>query len=155
MGLVEQVSEQMKQAQKQKDAARLAALRNIRAAFLLEMKKDGAQTLDDATAQAALRRLAKQREESIEAFAKAGRADRADAERAEMAVIESFLPRLADEATTRVWVQAAIAETGAASARDLGKVMGALMKSHKSDVDGKLARELAAALLGGSQDPAR
>ena len=148
MGLVEQVAEQMKQAQKTKDAARLAALRNIRAAFLLEMKKDGAETLDDVTAQAVLRRLAKQREESIEAFAKAGRGDRADAERAEKALIDSFLPSLADEATTRAWVQAAIAETGAAGPRDLGKVMGALMKAHKADIDGNLARRIAGELLG-------
>lgn len=149
MGLVEQVSEQMKQAQKAKDAARLAALRNIRAAFLHEMKKDGSETLDDAVSTAVLRKLAKQREESIEAFTQAGRSDRAEAERTEKAVIESFLPRLADEATTRAWVQAAIAETGAASARDLGKVMGALMKAHRADVDGNLARRLAGELLGG------
>jgi uncharacterized protein YqeY len=149
MGLVEQVSQQMKDAQKSRDAARLAALRNIRAAFLHEMKKDGAETLDDGVAQGVLRRLAKQREESIEAFEKAGRGDRVEAERAEKAVIESFLPRLADEATTRAWVAAAIAETGAASARDLGKVMGALMKAHKADVDGNLARRVAQELLGG------
>lgn len=148
MGLVEQVSEQMKLAQKAKDAPRLAALRNIRAALLHEMKKDGSETLDDAVATAVMRRLAKQREESIEAFENAGRADRAGAERAEKGVIESFLPGLADEATTRAWVQAAIAETGATSARDVGRVMGALMKAHRADVDGKLARELALALLG-------
>jgi uncharacterized protein YqeY len=63
-------------------------------------------------------------------------------------VIDSFLPGLADEATTRAWVQAAIAETGAASARDLGKVMGAVMKAHKADLDGNLARRIAAELLG-------
>ena len=55
---------------------------------------------------------------------------------------------LADEATTRAWVQAAIAESGASSARELGKVMGALMKAHKGEVDGNLARKLAAELLG-------
>ena len=148
MGLVEQVAEQMKLAQKAKDAPRLAALRNIRAAFLNEMKKDGSETLDDAVCSAVLRRLAKQRDESIEAFERAGRADRAADERAEKALIESFLPDLADEATTRAWVQAAIAETGATSARDLGRVMGALMKAHRTDVDGKLAREVAMALLG-------
>jgi uncharacterized protein YqeY len=149
MGLVEQVSEQMKQAQKAKDAARLLALRNVRAAFLNEMKKDGSETLDDAVAIAVLRKLSKQREESIEAFASAGRADMAEAERAERAVIESFLPSLADEATTRAWVQEAIAASGAGSAKDLGKVMGALMKAHKADVDAALARKLAAELLGG------
>ncbi len=150
MGLVERVSEQMKAAQKARDTAQLSALRNVRAALLNEMKKDGSATLDDAVATAVLRRLAKQREESIEAFENAGRSDRADAERAEKAVIETFLPRLADEATTRAWVQAAITETGAASARDLGRVMGALMKAHRDDVDGKLARELAIAVLGGA-----
>jgi uncharacterized protein YqeY len=149
MGLVERISEEMKAAQKARDAARLAALRNVRAALLTEMKKDGSETLDDAVATTVLRRLAKQREESIAAFAGAGRADRADAERAEKTLIESFLPQLADEATTRAWVQAAIAETGATSARDLGRVMGALMKAHKDDVDGKRAREIAAELLGG------
>ena len=150
MGLVERVSEQMKVAQKARDAAQLTALRNVRAALLNEMKKDGSTTLDDAVATGVLRRLAKQREESIEAFANAGRTERADAERAEKAVIESFLPRLADEATTRAWVQAAIAETGAASARELGKVMGAVMKAHRDDVDGALVRRIAGELLAGS-----
>ena len=149
MGIVEQVSEQMKAAQKARDAAQLSALRNVRAALLLEMKKDGSETLDDAVATAVLRRLAKQREESIEAFDKAGRTDRADAERAEKAVIERFLPSLADEATTRAWVQEAIAETGAKAASDVGGVMGAVMKAHKADVDGKRAREIALQLLGG------
>jgi uncharacterized protein YqeY len=149
MGIVEQVSEQMKAAQKARDAAELSALRNVRAALLLEMKKDGSETLDDAVATAVLRRLAKQREESIEAFDKAGRADRADAERAEKAVIERFLPSLADAATTRAWVEAAIADTGAKAPGDVGRVMGALMKAHKADVDGKLAREIAIGLLSG------
>jgi uncharacterized protein YqeY len=149
MGLVEQVSEQMKQAQKAKDAPLLQALRNVRAAFLNEMKKDGSETLDDAVAIAVLRKLAKQREESIEAFANAGRAEQADAERAELALIQGFLPSLADETTTRGWVTTAIAETGASSPRDLGKVMGALMKAHKADVDAGLARKLAQELLGG------
>ena len=67
--------------------------------------------------------------------------------RAELAVVSSFLPSLADEATTRGWVQAAIAESGASSAKELGKVMGALMKAHKGEVDGNLARKLAAELL--------
>ncbi len=148
MALVDEVSQQMKEAQKAKDAPRLAALRSIRAVFLNEMKKDGAETLDDEVAIAVLRRLSKQRDESIDAFAKAGRDDRADAERAEKAVIESFLPSLADDATMRAWVQAAIDESGASSAKDVGRVMGALMKAHKGDVDGKKAREVALELLG-------
>ena len=86
--------------------------------------------------------------ESIEAFESAGRPERVAEERAELAVVQGFLPSLADEATTRAWVQAAIAESGASSAKELGKVMGALMKAHKGEVDGNLARKLAAELLG-------
>ena len=148
MGRVETVTAQLKDAMKAKDAPRLAALRNIRAAFLVEMKKDGSETLDDATSIAVLRRLAKQRQESIEAFTQAGRPERVAEEQAELRVIEEFLPRLADEPTTRAWVQEAITASGAGSARELGKVMGALMKAHKGDVDGDLARRLAAELLG-------
>lgn len=148
MGRVETVTAQLKDAMKAKDAARLGALRNIRAAFLVEMKKDGSETLDEATSIAVLRRLAKQRQESIEAFTQAHRPERVAEEQAELRVIEEFLPRLADEATTRAWLQEAIAATGALGAKELGKVMGALMKAHKGDVDGDLARKLAAELLG-------
>lgn len=150
MGLVETVTAQMKGAMKAKDAARLSALRNIRASFLTEMKKDGSATLDDAVSIHLLRKLAKQRQESIDAFTQANRPERVAEERAELGVIEEFLPRLADEATTRDWVAAAIAASGASNAKELGKVMGALMKAHKGDVDGDLARRIAAELLGGA-----
>jgi len=148
MAVVDTVTAQMKDAMKARAAARLSALRNMRAAFLTEMKKDGSETLDDAVAIAVLRKLAKQRQESIDAFTQANRPERVAEERAELGVIEEFLPRLANEATTRGWVQAAIAASGASSAKELGKVMGALMKAHKGDVDGDLARKLAAELLG-------
>jgi len=149
MPVVETVTAQMKDAMKARDAARLSALRNMRAAFLTEMKKDGSSTLEDGVAIAVLRKLAKQRQESIDAFTQANRPERVAEERAELGVIEEFLPRLADEATTRSWVQAAIASSGASSAKELGKVMGALMKAHKGDVDGDLARRIAGELLGG------
>ena len=148
MAVVETVTAQMKDAMKARDAARLSALRNMRAAFLTEMKKDGSDTLEDAVAIAVLRKLAKQRQESIDAFTQANRPERVAEEHAELGVIEEFLPRLADEATTRGWVEAAIAASGASSAKELGKVMGALLKAHKGDVDGDLARKLAAELLG-------
>jgi uncharacterized protein YqeY len=149
MGRVETVTEQMKAAMKAKDSARLTALRSIRAAFLVEMKKDGAETLEEDVAIAALRRLAKQHQESIEAYEKAGRAAQLTAEKSELAVVEEFLPSLADEATTRAWVEEAIATTGASTAKELGRVMGTVMKAHKGDVDGDLARRLASERLGG------
>jgi uncharacterized protein YqeY len=149
MAIFETVSAQMKDAMKAKDEARLAALRGIRAAFLTECKKDNSTTLADETSVALLRRLEKQRQESIEAFTAAGRPDRAEPERAELAVIQEFLPQLADDATTRRWVEEAIAASGATSAKELGKVMGALMKAHKGEVNGDLARSIAAQLLTG------
>jgi len=149
MGLVERVNEEMKEALKAKQPERLSALRNIRAAFLYEMKKDGASTLADELATATLRKLEKQRQESIEAFTKGGREEMAAAERAELAVLQSFLPSLADAATTARWVDEAIAASGAKSPREIGKVMGALMKAHKGEMDGNLARAVAVKKLGG------
>jgi uncharacterized protein YqeY len=152
MGLFDDIGAAVHVALKAKDAPRVTALRNIRAAFLLEQKKDNAKTLSDETCIALLRKLEKQRHESIEAFEKAGRPERVAEERAELAVIGEFLPRLADEATTRAWVEQAIAASGAAKPADLGRVMGALMKAHKGEVDGNLARALATRLLGQGGD---
>jgi uncharacterized protein YqeY len=149
MGIEQSVNQRLAEAMKAREAGRVAALRGIRAAFLNEMKKDNAKTLPDETSVEVLRRLAKQRRESIEAFEGAGRPERAAEERAELAVIEEFLPRLADEDATRAWVREAIAATGAAAPGDVGKVMGALMKAHKGEVDGQLARRLAQELLAG------
>jgi len=149
MSIFDAVNDQMKDAMRAKEAVRLGALRSIRAAFLNELKKDGSEHLADEACITLLRRLEKQRKESIEAFDGAGRTELADKERAELVVVSSFLPSLADEATTRAWVEEAIAQSGAASPADMGKVMGALMKAHKGDVDGNLAKQLAGGLLKG------
>ncbi len=143
------ISEQMKTAMLAKDSARLAALRNIRAAFLTEMKKSNAKGLPDEVCVDLLRRLEKQRRESIDAFEKGGRAEQAAAERAELAVISEFLPQLADESATRTWVEEAIRSTGASQAGDVGRVMGAVMKAHKGEVDGNLAKRIAGEILSG------
>lgn len=148
MPIADQVTEQMKQAMKARDERRLVALRSMRTAFLNEMKKDGSSSISDAVCEGLLRKLEKQRKESIEAFTNAGREELAAAERGELAVIQEFLPKLADEAKTREWIEAAIVQTGAASAKDVGKLMGALMKAHKSEIDGDLARRLAQERLG-------
>jgi uncharacterized protein YqeY len=148
MGLLDDITAQLPDAMRAKDTTRLSALRSARAAFLTEMKKDGAESLSDEACIATLRRLAKQRNESIEAFEAAGRPERVAEERAELAVLEEFLPKLADEDTTRAWVEAAIASSGASAPGDLGRVMGALMKEHKGDVDGGVARRIAGELLG-------
>lgn len=149
MSIVQDVSQQMKEAMKAREKIRLTALRSIRALLLNEMKKDGSDDLPDETCIAILRRLEKQRGESIEAFSQAGREEQAEAERGELAVIRQFLPTLADEETTRGYVREAIAATGAGAAGDVGRVMGALMKEHKGQIDGGLARKIAAELLAG------
>lgn len=148
MSIVEDVTAQIKDAMKAKDERRLSALRSMRTAFLNEMKKDGSDSISDEVAETLMRKLEKQRKESIEAFSKGGREEMADAERAEMAVIQGFLPSLADEAQTRAWVEAAIAESGASSPKEMGKVMGVLMKAHKAEIDGNLARGIVQELLG-------
>ena len=70
-------------------------------------------------------------------------------ERAELAILQEFLPSLADEAQTRGWVEEAISASGAATPGDMGRVMGALMKAHKGDVDGNIAKKIAQELLSG------
>jgi uncharacterized protein YqeY len=148
MSIAEDVTAQLKEAMKAKDTRRLAALRSMRTAFLNEMKKDGSDSISDEACETLMRKLEKQRKESIEAFTKGDREEMAEAERAELAVIQEFLPSLADEAQTRVWVETAIAETGASSVKEMGKVMGALMKAHKAEIDGNVARAIVQELLG-------
>jgi hypothetical protein len=147
MAIVEDVTEQMKAAMRAKDKERLGALRMMRSAFIEAMKASGEDTLDDAAAVAILRRLAKQRRESIEAFIAGARPELAEAEQAELVVIEAYLPSLADAETTRAWVVAAVAQTGASGPGDMGRVMGAVMGAHKGEVDGKLVKDIALELL--------
>jgi uncharacterized protein len=127
---------------------RLAALRNIKSALSNALKEDGAAaTLSDEQAQTILRKLEKQRQESITMFTQGGRDDMVQAEKAELAIITSYLPQLADEAQTRAWVEEAIKATGAASPKDMGKVMGAMNSKHKGEVDNKLVSQIATELL--------
>jgi uncharacterized protein YqeY len=86
-----------------------------------------------------LRKLAKMRTEAIEMFDQGGASERADAERAELAIIDHWLPKLASEEVTRAWVQDIIASLGK---EHVGKIMGALMKAHKADLDGVLAQRI-------------
>lgn len=148
MSIFDDVREGLQAALRARDADRLRALRAMRAAFLNEQKTDNRDTVSDEDCLRLLRRLEKQRQESIEAFAAAEREDRAEAERAELRVIREFLPALADEAQTRAWVQEAIDAIGASSTKEAGRVMGSVMKAHRGEIDGNLARRLAEELLG-------
>ena len=154
MAIFDDISVHMKDAMKAREETRLRALRAMRAAFLTEMKRDGAERLSDEVCSVLLRRLEKQRRESIEAFERADRPEQAQAERDELGVIQEFLPSLADETQTLAWVQEAITATGANAAGDAGRVMGAVMKAHKGEVDGALARRMAGEILAGEGDEA-
>ena len=147
MAIIDDVTQQMKEAMRAKEKVRLGALRSIRAAFIEALKADGSETLPDDKSIAIIRRLEKQRKESIAAYEQGDRPDLAEIERQELAVLEVFLPSLADEATTTNWVQAAIAQSGAAGPGDMGRVMGALMGAHKGEVDGGMAKDIALKLL--------
>ena len=149
MSILDRVSDELKAAMRSKDKTRLGALRGMRAAFIEALKRDGAEELPDSDALTILKRLAKQRRESIEAYEGGGRTDLAETEKAELAVLEEFLPKMADETTTRTWVQEAIASTGASGPADMGKVMGALMGAHRDELDGKLANKVVRELLAG------
>lgn len=148
MSLVDKVSADLKAAMLAKDAPRVTGLRMIRAAFI-ELEKEGKGPVTDERCIDKLKSLKKQRIDSITAYEGAGRQDLADQEKLELGIIESFLPKLADEAQTLLWVQEAVAASGATSVKELGKAMGALMKAHKDDVDAGLARTLLTKALGG------
>ncbi len=148
MSIPEDIKNQLTQAMKARDVPRISALRMLRAALVDESKRKGRELSDDAAVQV-LRRVRKQREEAAAAYQAAGRQDLADLERAEGTLIDGFLPRLADEATTLRWVREAITATGASRPQELGRAMGALMKSHRGDIDARLARSLLEQELAG------
>lgn len=149
MGLVEQVSADLKDAMRAQDKGRTTALRNLRAAFIEALKVDGAATLTEDAALTVIRQQAKRRQESIDAYTAGGREDLVAEERAELDVLQAYLPQLADEATLRGWIAAAIAQTGAASPKEMGKVMGALTAAHKGEYDGALASRIVKESLAG------
>ena len=132
----------------QKD--RTAALRQISAKIKdrdIEERTSGKAIDDDALVTSVLQKMAKQRRESIEMYEKGGRQELAEAEAAELAVIEEFLPSMMSEDETRAAIEAIKAETGASSLKDMGTVMGALKERHGAVLDGKLASGLVKAAL--------
>lgn len=129
----------MKKAMKAKDAVTLQTVRMIRSAFANQAIELKTEALTDEQAQLVLKKMAKMRKESIDMFEKGGAMDRADEERAELAVVERWLPESVGEDTVREWVLEAIAEAGP---DNMGKVMGALMKAHKAEIDGGVAQKI-------------
>lgn len=150
MSIADDVSAAITSAMRQQDAARLSALRMLKAALMNRSVEKG-RDLDDTEARQVVTALVKQRRDSIEQFLKGGRQDLADKETAEIAVLETYLPPAADPALVEKAVVDAIAETGASSAKDMGKVMkAALAKLAGQTVDGKVVNELVRRKLAGA-----
>lgn len=139
------------EAMKARDPARTGALRLISAALKnkdIELRTGAAPADDDGVVVDVLMKMAKQRRESIEMYDKGGRAELADAERAELAVIESFLPKQMDDAEALAAIKALVAELGATSVKDMGRVMAAVKERFAGQIDMSKASGLVKAALG-------
>jgi len=135
---------------RKQEPVRLGALRMLKAAFMNREIERG-HALDDAEARQVVASLVKQRRDSIEQFTKGGRTDLADKETAEIKVLEAYLPPAADPAIVERAIADAIAETGATSVKDMGRVMKAAMaRLAGQSVDGKTVNELVRSKLTGS-----
>ncbi|MCW5238329.1 GatB/YqeY domain-containing protein [Verminephrobacter eiseniae] len=146
MPLKEQITEDMKTAMRAKDSERLGCIRLLQAA-IKQKEIDERITLDDAAVVAIIDKLIKQRKDSISAFAGAGRQDLADKEKAEMALLQAYLPERMSAEATRAAVQAIVAELGAAGPGDMGRVMGVVKTRLTGKADmGQVSTAVKAAL---------
>ncbi len=138
MPLIDQVQQEMVAAMKSGDAARLSALRMLKAA-LMKLKVDSPKPIDEAAEISVLKILIKQRIDAAEMFRKAGRIESAEKEEAEKAMLEAYLPAGATEEEIDAAVASAMAETGATSIKQMGVVMKAVQaKLTGKTVDGKM-----------------
>ncbi len=150
MELRERFTAELKTAMLAKDAPRVATLRMVTAKLKdADIAARPGPPLDEAGIVAMLRGMAKSRRESVELYRQGNRPELAAKEEAEIAVIEAFLPQQMDGAAMQAAVQAAVAETGAASVKDMGKVMAALRAKHAASLDMAKAGPLVKAALGG------
>ena len=149
MMLVEKVSKDLTEAMKAREQVKLSALRMVKAALMNAEVAKG-RALEEPEAQQVLTSLLKQRRDSIEQFAKGGRQDLVAREAAEVTLLETYLPPAVDAAEVEKAVDKAIAETGASSPKDLGRVMKTVMTDLAGrTVDGKVVNELVRRRLSG------
>ena len=147
MSLAEQIEKDVIVAMKTKDAVKVSTLRMLKSAlgnYLIQVKKDKAE---DSEVLGIIAKQAKQRRESMESFEKAGRKDLSEKEKAELAILEAYLPKQLTDDELRVAIQNAIATSGAKGPADMGKLMKVLMPSIQGKADGKRVQEVVKALL--------
>lgn len=152
MDLRTRFTEEMKASMKAGDAPRTSTIRMIIAKLKetdIAARPSGVEKVPDEQIAGMLRGMVKSRRESAELYRQGGRQDLVDKEEAEIRVIESFLPRQMDEAAMAAAVDAAVAETGAAGPKDMGKVMAALKAKHAATLDMAKAGPMVKARLGG------
>lgn len=147
MALEQKVMEQMKDAMKSKDEAALRTLRAIKAAILIEKTSGSGTDMTEADELKMLQKMAKQRRDSLDIFVQQNREDLAAKEREELAIIEKFLPQQMSAEELATELKAIIAQVGAASPADMGKVMGVASKQLAGKADGKMISETVKQLL--------
>jgi uncharacterized protein len=150
--LREQFSEALKQAMRDKDVLAVSTVRLIMARLKerdIEVRPKGnAEGIADPDIQSMLQQMIKQRRESIELYTQGKRPELAEKERGEIAIIERFLPKAMSEEEAESAVKAAIAATGAASIKDMGKVMAALKEKYAGQIDPAKSSQMVKKLLG-------
>ena len=150
MSLEQQIMSDLKAAMLAKDEVALRSLRAIKAAILLAKTAEGGSGELSADAEMKiLQKMVKQRKDSLDIFSQQGRTDLAQKEQEEIAVIEKFLPKQMDAEELRIVLKEIIAKTGASTAADMGKVMGAANKELAGKAEGKLIASLVKELLSG------
>jgi len=153
MGLREQFNEQMKEAMKAKDQRRLSTLRMVNAALkdkdIANRTETSREGISDDEILGLLGKMIKQREESAEAFDKGGRPEMAKSEREEVDIIRSFMPKQMSADEQRAAIQGVIADVGATSMKDMGKIMAALKERYAGQMDFGKASGMVKELLSG------
>ena len=150
MSLESKVMEEMKIAMKAKDEVGLRTLRAIKAAILIEKTSEGgSDVISEATELKMLQKMAKQRRDSLDIFTQQNREDLAQKEREELAIIDRFLPKQMSVEEVQAELKAIIAQVGATSPADMGKVMGVASKQLAGKAEGKSISENVKQLLAG------
>ena len=148
MKLTERIENDLKQAMRDRNELAKLTLRSVKTALTEVAKPNTIHELPEAEVISIMRKEAKRRRDSADEFVKAGSQERADAELAEKAVIDAYLPSQMDEAAIESLARAAIAESGATSVKEMGKVMALLMPRTAGQADGKMVNAVVKRLLG-------
>ncbi len=148
MNLTEQINLDIKNAMLAKDKDKLAALRAVKSELLLEATKGGNGEISVEVGQKLVQKLVKQRKDALEIYITQNRKDLADVEQFQINVLSTYLPKQMDEAEVRTVIKGIIAQSGATSASDMGKVMGLAMGKLNGKADGKIISAMVKEELG-------